>query len=86
MNTVKRFSNQAGRHRWDDYGSIATRALNSRIVRVHGYTPAELLFGFVPRGSREYRVEELCILEGLDENGYGLRLALMGENGEKAGE
>jgi len=86
MKTVKRFSFQAGRHRWDDYVSIATRALNTRIVRVHGYTPAELIFEFVPRGMREYRVEELCILEGLDEDGCGLRLAMLDENREKAGE
>jgi hypothetical protein len=55
-------------------------------VRVHGYTPAELLFGFVPRGIKEYRVEELCILDGLDADGYGLRLAMMDEKRERAGE
>lgn len=28
-------------------------AVNNRVVRVHGFTPAQLLFGFTPRGEPE---------------------------------
>jgi hypothetical protein len=86
MNVVKRMTITCGQHNWDICVPLAVKALNSRIVRVHGYTPSELLFGFIPRGHKEKTAEDLIIMEGLDERAYGLRLSHLEEMRDMAGE
>ena len=46
---------------------------------MQGFTPAELLFGFNPRGEAQGTLEELFTLDGLDQTAYGLRFTLIDE-------
>jgi hypothetical protein len=40
-----------GKFLWDRFLSLVINNLNDRILRVHGYTPSQLLFGCTPRRS-----------------------------------
>jgi hypothetical protein len=40
-----------GKHLWDRYLPIVVNSINDRVLRVHGYTPSQLLFGITPRRS-----------------------------------
>ena len=48
-------------------GHVPTFAVNNRIVRVHGFTPAQLLFGFTTRGEPEDFTLRDEILAGMVE-------------------
>ena len=60
-------------------------SINTRVLRIHGQSPAELLFGFTPRHHGNQSLDDLVTLGGLDEAAYGLRLAAMDEAREQAG-
>jgi transposase InsO family protein len=38
-----------GKHLWDRYLPLVVNSINDRVLRVHGYTPSQLLFGITPR-------------------------------------
>lgn len=58
-----------GLGQWSYFLPMVVFAINNRTVRVHGYTPAQLLFGFTPRGYPEDFTlrDELIAYTGLVE-------------------
>ena len=79
---------------WDTFLKSVVNSINTRIIRVYGYSPAQILFGFEPRhvsgvGSFEDTVQsrtiEKRIQEGLEdgmsikEAAYESRLACLDE-------
>lgn len=58
--------------RWSNFVSVVVFAVNNRIVRVHGFTPSQLLFGFSPRGQPEdYNIKDglkIGLLQGWARN------------------
>ena len=64
---------------WNKLIPGALHTLNIGALRVYGFTPAELLFGFIPRGEAQGTLEELFTLDGLERTAYGLRLTSLDE-------
>jgi hypothetical protein len=58
MNVLNRMV-QGSNWKWDELSPFAVKAQNTRIVRVHGYTPAELLSDYIPRGHGERGLEDI---------------------------
>ena len=54
-------------NQWDKYLANAIFMINNRIVKTHGFSPAQLLFGFTPRGCPKDLTprEELVAYSGL---------------------
>lgn len=79
MNVLKREVQGKDKTAWDKLIPGALHILNTRALQVHGFTPAELLFGFNPRGDAQGTLEELFTLDGLDRTAYGLHFTLIDE-------
>ena len=76
---------QGGNKRlWDTLLDEVVSNINTRVLRIHGQSPAELLFGFAPKNHGDQSLDDVITLEGLDEASYGLRLAAMDENRDLA--
>jgi hypothetical protein len=86
MNVLKRTTQTGGKDEWDTFLPLAVRSLNTRIVRIHGYTPAELIFGFTPRGIKHTELSDMVIMDGMDETAYRLRLMELDEFRDDAGQ
>ena len=70
---------------WDTLLDDVVSSINTRVLRVHGRSPAELLFGFTPRHHGDQTLDDLVTLGGLDQAAYGLRLAALDEARDLAG-
>ena len=79
MNILKKEMQRASKVTWDEHIPGALRTLNTRALRVHGFTPAELLFGFNPRDDTRGTLQELFTMDGLDRTAYGLRFSSIDE-------
>ena len=86
MSVLKREIQQADKANWDKRIPGALLTLNTRALRVHGFTTAELLFGFNPRSDTQGTLDELFTIDGLDRTAYGLRFTTMDEARETAAE
>jgi hypothetical protein len=84
-----------GKHLWDRYLPLVIDDINDRVLKVHGYSPSQLLFGITPRRSgwdvapaQEYIAEGLARLYEIDpyftsltveESNVAIRLASIDE-------
>ncbi|KAJ8175493.1 hypothetical protein LV161_008779 [Aspergillus fumigatus] len=51
---------------WDSNLPSVIKAINTRHIEDHGFSPAEILFGFSPRHAGAPRIEDLINLEGIE--------------------
>ena len=84
MSVLKREVQQGDKVNWDKRIPGVLSTLNTRALRVHGFTPAELLFGFNPRSDTQGTLDELFTIDGLDRTAYGLRFTSIDEARETA--
>ena len=70
---------------WDTLLDDVVSSINTRVLRIHGKSPAELLFGFTPRHHGDQSLDDAVNLEGIDQAAYGLRLADLDEARDIAG-
>ena len=85
MTVIKKTMQGRNKKTWDEHIPAALHTLNTRALRIHGFTPAELLFGFNPRSTNQGTLEELYTLDGLDRTAYGLRFISIDEARGTAG-
>ena len=79
MNNLKKEMQRASKFTWDEHIPEVLRTLNTRALCVHGFTPAELLFGFNQRDDTRGTLQELFTMDGLDRTAYGLRFSSIDE-------
>ena len=84
MGILKRRVQTTNKTMWDTLIPSAVQTLNTRGVKVHGYTPAELLLGYNPRAGPLDDITAHIILDGLDGSAHGLRLTNLDEKRELA--
>ena len=80
----KRVQGNKKSHR-DTFLDGAVSHIKTRILRIHGQSPAELLFGFTPRNHGDQTLDDAIRLTGLHITAHGLRLAMINETRELAG-
>ena len=65
--------------RWDEYLDTVVQAINTRVLKVHGYTPSQLFWGFNirPHQLDEVLEDSLCWIgsAGIGNNTRDIRLA-----------
>ena len=79
MSVLKKEVQTGEKVNWDKWIPGVLHALNTRALRVHGFTPAELLLGFNPRSNTQGTLDGLFTLDGLNRTAYGLRFSSMDE-------
>ena len=65
---------------WDTLLASAVQTLNTRGVKVHGYTPSELLLGYNPRSGPKDDITAHILMDAIDGTAYGVHLARTEEN------
>ena len=65
---------------WDTLLASMVQTLNTWGIKVHRFTPSELLFGYNPRSGPKDDITEHILLDGIDSNAYGVHLARLKEN------
>jgi hypothetical protein len=86
MGILKRRVQGGDKRLWDTLIPSATRTLNTCGIRVHGYTPSELLLGNNPWSGPADDITAHQILDGLDEKAHGLHLVQIDGRRAEAGE
>jgi hypothetical protein len=85
MGILKRRIQSMEKTSWDTLIMDAVGTLNMRALRVHGFTPSELLLGYKPREPSGTTVEDLVIMDGLEKGLLSLRLTNGDETRSLAG-
>ena len=79
MSILKKEMQRANKVTWDQHIPGALRTLDTRALRVHGFTPAELVLGVNPREDTSGPQQELFTMDGLDRTANGLRFSSIDE-------
>lgn len=83
MGILKRRIQGSRKELWDTLLPSAVQTLNTRGVKVHGYTPSELLLGYNPRSGPNDDITAHILNDALDANAYGIHLARREERREQ---
>ena len=75
MGILKRKIQNKDKKLWDTILASAVRTVNTRGIKVHGYTPSELLLGYNPRSGPTDNISAHILEDAIDENTYGIHLA-----------
>jgi hypothetical protein len=83
MGILKRRIQGTDKKLWDTLLASAVRTLNTRGVKVHGFTPSQLLLGYNPRSGPEDDINVHILNDAIDSMAYGVHLARMEERREQ---
>ena len=86
MGILKRRVQTTTKNIWDMLRPSTVNPLNTRGVKVHGYSPSELLLGYNPRHEPSDDISAHIVLDSLDKMAHGLRIAQLDEDRELARE
>ena len=64
----------------------AVQTLTTRGIKVHGFTPSELLLGDNPRSGPKEDITAHTLLDGIDSNEYSVHLGRLDENRQQGQE
>jgi len=82
MGILKRRIQGSSKELWDTLLPSAVQTLNTRGVKVHGYTPSELLLGYNPRAGPNDDITAHILNDAIDQNAYDIHLARTEERRE----
>ena len=86
MGILKRRIQGNDKRLWDTLLASAVRTLNTRAVKVHGFTPAELLLGYNPRSGPADDISTFILNDAIDKDAYGIHLTRMEERRQQGQE
>ena len=86
MGIMKRRIQGTDKRFWDTLLASAVRTLNTRAVKVHGFTPSELLLGYNPRSGPKDDISAHILVDAIDEHAYGIHLARTDERRQQGQE
>ena len=86
MGILKRRIQGNDKRIWDTLISSAVQTLNTRGVKVHGFSPSELLLGYNPRSGPTDDITTHILHDTIDANAYGIHLARLEEQREQGQE
>ena len=86
MGILRRRVQGSNKDLWDTLLASAVQTLNTRGIKVHRFTPSELLFGYNPRSGPKDDITAHILLDGIDSNAYGVHLARLEENTQQGQE
>ena len=86
MGILKRRIQGNDKRLWDTLLASAVRTLNTRAVKVHGFTPAELLLGYNPRSGPADDIGTFILNDAIDKDAYGIHLTRTEERRQQGQE
>ena len=86
MGILKRRVQTDSKNIWDKLIPRAVHTLNTRRVKVHGFTAYELLLGYNPCAGPIDNINAHIVLDGIGEATHGMWQAMLDENRELARE
>ena len=86
MGILRRRIQGGNKDLWDKLLASAVQTLNTRGIKVHGFTPSELLLGYNPRSGPKDDITAHILLDGIDSNAYGVHIARLDENRQQGQE
>ena len=86
MGFLRRWIQGNNKDLWDTLLASVVQTLNTCGIKIHGFTPSELLFGYNPRSGPKDDITACILLDRIDSNAYGLHPARLEENRQQGQE